>query len=493
LQSRSVERSFTRGVAWMSAGSLAARAVTLIGSVMLARLLLPEHFGLFSAAMVVIGVVQLVTDLGLGQALIAYPGDTRKAASSIFYAILATAGAAAFVVWVFADALAAVMRQPMLASVLRALAVNVVVMAAASVPLALMQKAHRWRGQAILEFTTPIVSTSIMVSLAFLGFGAWSIVYGYVARAVTMLVGVWWLSRWRPALEMDWTVFASLFRFGKWIVLDRLSAFVLLTMDNLYLARWQGTKTLGYYALPYNWVNLPVQQVVLQSQKVLFPVLTQLEDAQARAEMLLKACRMFSFFVAPIYLFWLLNASLFVEGLFGPKWLPCVPVLQWLSVYALAHALAGGLMGSFYWAMKRPELAVFPFWAAIAVATAGLVYGGGRWGAVEVAQLFTLAMYVRASMMIYGLVRFYHVPLSNVLRAVTDGWLAALLASLSAATLSHLMRAPAPVELAMGIVLHANLYLLVQGWLKYRKPLQYYRLAEWRTTLPNAGKASPTS
>jgi O-antigen/teichoic acid export membrane protein len=331
-----------------------------------------------------------------------------------------------------------------------------------------------------------------MVTLALLGFGAWSIVYGYVARAITLALSVWCLSGWRPGWGIDWTAFVDMFRFGKWIVLDRLSAFALLNMDNAYLARWQGARVLGYYALPYNWITLPIQQVVIQSNKVLYPVLASLNDVSASRTMLLKACRMLSFLISPIYLFWLWNASTFVEGLFGKKWLPCVPVLQWLSVYGIAYALAGGIIGSFYWAMKRPELAVYPFWAALAVALAGLIYGGGSWGAVQVAQVFTLAMYVRASLMVFGLVRFYGFRLREVVRSVTDGWLSAFFSSFITAMLCRATPLPAMGELVIALVVHGNLYLLTYGWLKHRQPFRYYHVVRWKEVMSGAG-ATPSA
>jgi O-antigen/teichoic acid export membrane protein len=487
-----LEQSFTRGVAWMSASAIGARAVTLIGGVILARLLLPEHFGLFNAAMVIIGAVQLLPDMGLGQALIAHRGDSQRAASSTFYAVIVTSVGVALAVWMLARHLALIMQQPALAPVLRVLALNIVVMAAAAVPIALMQKAQRWRDQALVELFAPLVSTGVMVTLALLGFGAWSIVYGYVARAITLALSVWCLSGWRPGWGIDWRAFVDMFRFGKWIVLDRLSAFALLNMDNAYLARWQGARVLGYYALPYNWITLPIQQVVIQSNKVLYPVLASLNDVSASRTMLLKACRMLSFLISPIYLFWLWNASTFVEGLFGKKWLPCVPVLQWLSVYGIAYALAGGIIGSFYWAMKRPELAVYPFWAALAVALAGLIYGGGSWGAVQVAQVFTLAMYVRASLMVFGLVRFYGFRLREVVRSVTDGWLSAFFSSFITAMLCRATPLPAMGELVIALVVHGNLYLLTYGWLKHRQPFRYYHVVRWKEVMSGAG-ATPSA
>lgn len=483
MQKEGAERSFTRGVLWVSAGALSARAITLISSVLLARLLLPDHFGLYNMAVIVVHAVQMLPDLGLGHALVAHRGDAQRIANALFLPVMLTACTAALLVCLLAPQVALILKEPAVVPLLRALSLNIVVMAVASIPTALLQRAQRWRAQALTEFLPPLVSAGVMVTLAALGYGAWSIVWGTVSRAAALAATVWWLSRWRPRLVFDWGVFTEMFRFGRWIILDRLSAFALLNADNAYLARWQGAQVLGYYSLPYNWTTLPISQLAVQANRVLFPVLSQVEDKQAQQTTLLRACRLLSFVLAPVYFFWLFNAQVFVLGLFTSKWLPCVPVLQWLSVYALAHGIAGGILVSFYWATKRPQVAVYAYWASLVVALGGLAYGRGQWGAVAVAQVFTLAMFVRSAFMVGGLVRLYGMRWRQLWRAFTDGWEAAIGASAVAWGVTQLLSLPAIVELVVAAAVHANLYLLAYGWLYHRAPLAYYTRQQWKRVL----------
>lgn len=470
---------------------MSARAITLISSVILARLLLPEHFGLFNMAIIVVNAIQMLPDLGLGQALIAHRGDSRNAANVIFLPVLFTAALAAAVVCIFADAVALLLKQPAVVPLLRALSLNIVVMAAASIPIALLQKAQRWRAQALTEFLPPLASAAVMVVLASLGYGAWSIVWGNVTRAVTLAITVWWLSAWRPQLVINWSAFTEMFRFGRWIILDRLSAFAVLNADTAYLARWQGAQVLGYYALPYNWITLPIAQLVSQANRVLFPVLSQVEDASVQRNTLLRACRLLSFLLSPVYFFWIFNAQVFVLALFTRKWLPCVPVLQWLSVYALAHGIAGGILVSFYWATRRPQVAVYAYWLSLLVALAGLAYGRGEWGAVLVAQVFTAAMFVRSAFMIGGLVRLYAIQLGQIMAAVTDGWVPAAAASALAWGVTHVLSLPATTELVIAVLVHANLYLFAYGWQHHRNPFAYYARRRWKALLSGYAEEQP--
>ncbi|MEJ5251334.1 MAG: lipopolysaccharide biosynthesis protein [Chthonomonadetes bacterium] len=483
MRADSAVKTFARGVMWMTLGSIGARAVTLISSVILARLLLPEHFGLFSTAMVVINAIQLIPDLGLTQALIVHSDSNQRASSTSFYAILTTATLLATAVYLGAGFIAHIARQPQVAPVLQVLAVNLVVSAAASVPIALMQKAQRWRAQAMVEFAAPVASAVVMVLMAYWGYGVWSIVGGSLTRSAVLALSVWILSRWRPSGGVDWHLLRALFRYSRWIVIERISAFLLLNTDNAYLARWQGARMLGFYALPYNWISVPVGYFVLQANRVLLPVLSALSNLEQQKAVLLKALRTLSFVLSPIYFFLIFHAALFVHTLFGAKWSPSVPVLQWLACYALAYSLAGGILSSFYWATRRPQLAVYPTWAGLAVAGAGLVWSAGEWDALSVAKCFTIAMYTRGLLMLAGL-RVYGVfNMSEVLQAVTRGWIPSILSALATALLTPLIPLDSTGKLLAVVIIYAILYLVICGTLWERKPLAYFGRERWQRAL----------
>ncbi len=481
-------KSFVRGLLWMSFGSIGARVVTLVSSVILARLLLPEHFGLFTAAMVVVNAVQILPDLGLGQTFIVMTEAGQRAYSTGFYAILMVSALLSAGVFFGADWAAELAHQPDVAPVLRVLALNIVVSAASSVPIALMQKAQRWRAQAMAEFAAPCASALVMVTMAYWGMGVWSIVGGYLTRSLVLALSVWVLSKWRPSGGIDWSLLKRLFAFSRWIVLERISAFALLTVDNAYLARWQGARMLGFYALPYNWIAVPVQYFVVQSSRVLLPVLSSVAEAERR-QVFLKAVAGLSFVLSPLYLFWVFHADLFVVALFGQKWSPSVPVLHWLAAYGLAYSLAGGVFTSLFFAMKRPQLVVYPTWAALAIAVSGLVWGRGHWDALAVAKCFTAAIYLRAALMILVLHWMRELRIRETLRAVTYGWLPALFAGVVSAGAVSGVAVPVQVKLVIALIVYANAYLLSCGLLREHNALAYYRVARWKQLLQRNERA----
>lgn len=480
MQTDGAVKTFARGVMWMSIGSLGARAITLLSSVILARLLLPEHFGLFSTAMVVINAIQLIPDLGLAQAIIVHAESDQRAASTSFFAILLTATLLAFGVYMSAGLVAEIAHQPQAAPVLQVLALNLVVSAAASVPIALMQKAQRWRAQAVIEFVAPVVSSAVMVLMAYKGYGVWSIVAGSLTRSAVLALSVWGLSRWRPRGGVDWHLLHALFRYSRWIVIERISAFLLLNTDNAYLARWQGARMLGYYALPYNWISVPVQYFVVQSNRVLLPVLSALASIEQQKTVLLRALRTLSFVLSPIYFFLIFHAALFVHALFGTKWLPSTDVLRWLACYALAYSLAGGIFSSFYWATRRPQLAVYPTWAGLLVAGVGLAWSGGTWDALHVAQCFTIAMYVRGLLMLAGLRVYGAFTAKEVVFTITSGWIPSLVSALATTPLSSLALLNPLARLLVTGAVYVNLYLIGYGIVWERRPLAYYRWERWK-------------
>jgi PST family polysaccharide transporter len=434
-------------------------------------------------ALIVINAVQIILDLGLSQALIAQKEDIEQAASTIFYTILLFSITLCAATVVAAPSIAVIMKQPAVVPILQVLTLNIVVGSLATVPIALMQKAQRWRAQALVEAAPAVASTVTMVVLAYTGFGAWSIVYGHIVRAMTQAAVVWSLVPWRPTKSFHWGYLSQLFSFGKWVVLDRLCSFVFLNADNAYLARYQGATMLGYYALPYNWVTLPVQYLVFQSNRVMFSILSGIQQPEERNHVFLQASRLLSFLLLPLYLFWVFNARVFVEGLFGSRWLPAVPILQWLAIYAIGRALVSGPVGSFYWATCHPELAVYPIWVALLVVGVGLVWSRGAWGAVAVAQLFTVAMYARVVVTLLWFPLYYRMRITDVLRGMLAGMFPALLSSLLTHVVIRQTSAPATPSLLLALLLHANSYLILYGIFSQRDPLAFYRPAAWKQAM----------
>lgn len=474
---------FARGLAWVSAGTVGARLLTLVGSVLLARLLSSQDFGLLNMALIAINALQIVLDLGLGQALIAWREEAEESASTIFYTVCTFAALLALGLVLSAPVIARILHQPAVTPVLQVLALNIVIGSLATVPIALLQKAQRWRAQALVEALPALTSTLVMVALAFARFGVWSIVYGHVVRALTQAAVVWWVMPWRPSGRVQLRFFRQLFRFGKWIVMDRVFSFIFLNSDNAYLARWQGAQMLGYYALPYNWVTLPVQYIVFQSNRVMFPLLTSLQQVEEQRTVFLRVSRLLSFLLLPVYLFWVFHAEVFVVGLFGSKWLPSVPVLRWLAIYAIGRALVSGPVGSFYWATRRPELAVYPIWAGLAFIFAGLVMSGGNLDAVGIAQLFTAGMLVRVLLTLWELWRYYSFPLAEMFRALLHGALPALSASGLVYLLALPLILPEWQKLIMAVFLYGIIYLLLYGTLTQRKPFLLFRVSTWKNLL----------
>lgn len=474
---------FTRGLVWVSTGAVGARLLTLVGSVLLARLLAPQDFGLLNMALIAINALQIVLDLGLAQALIAQREEVEQAASTIFYTICAFSLSLALVLVLSAPSIAGILHQPAVAPILQVLALSIVIGSLATVPVALLQKAQRWRAQALVESLPSLVSTGVMVALALARFGVWSIVYGHIARALTQAVAVWWLMPWRPSGGIRRRFVRQLFRFGRWIVLDRVFSFIFLNADNAYLARWQGAQVLGYYALPYNWITLPVQYIVFQSNRVMFPLLSSLQEADEQRAVFLRVSRLLSFLLLPVYLFWVFHAEVFVLGLFGDKWSPSVPVLQWLAVYAIGRALVSGPVGSFFWATRRPELAVYPIWAGLACVLAGFAVFGGSLDAVGIAQLFTGGMLVRVLVTLVELWRYYTFPLAEMLRALLHGAVPAGIASGLAYSLVLPLSLSAWQKLILATSLHADGYLLLYGLLTQRQPLLLFRRDVWKSLL----------
>lgn len=473
-------QSFARGVSWMSTTAVLSRLLATVGGVLLLRILNKGDYGLMQMATITIQTVGLVRDLGMGPALVAMKKDIQKAANTAFYTYLGTALITLFILWTFAGPISnGLFKEPQLVPILQMAALSVLFSSLAAVPLNLMLKSERWRAYAIIDSLHAPVSSFTMVILAYQGLGVWSIVYGNLAGVILQCVLAWILGRWRPQLQFDWGMLKNLFKFGKWVTVDRVCDYTFTSADNYYLAIARGKESLGLYGVAYRWVEIPIQFIVMRANRAMFSVLSAMESEEARKRLMLKSNKIMTFLLNPIYMFLMFNAALFTEVVAGEKWLESAPILQWLCALAMLRVTTAVTIGPFYWANNAPQLAVYPQFAGLLLI--GIAYASGwQLTALQVAQLFTMAYVVRSLVIVLWLPFKYGFKWSEVFgllfSAAIPGAIAGWLSMLSA---SALPVAPA-FKLLSALFVWGNLYLIFYSLIQFRKPFTLHTPSAWK-------------
>ena len=381
------------GLLWTVLGKGAYGILQLIVLAILARLVSPTAFGVVSAALIVIHLSAIVSQLGMGTALVQRPVleprhiDTAFTASFLFDATLGAA------VWFGAPLAAAFFNNAGVEPVLRALAWIFPVGGLSTVAQSLMKRELRFRELANLDVISYSIGYGVVgVPLALMEYGVWALVAAQIVHtAVKTGILVWWQ---RPRIRMpDRRAFNELMYFGTGFTVAKIANQIAAQGDYLVVGRFLGPEALGYYGRAYTLMSSPANGFATVLDVVLFPVMAKVQAESIRlATAFRRAIALLTLVFLPTSLGFMLLAPEVVHILLGPHWAPVIAPFQ-----VLAAGMIFRSNSKIADALARATGAVYRrAWRQIlyAVLVVGGAWIGQRWGITAVAWAVLFAILV---------------------------------------------------------------------------------------------------
>jgi PST family polysaccharide transporter len=379
------------GMRWSTISMVCREASRLLFTVLLARLIGPEAFGIAAQAIVYIGVVGLLLDQGFSSALIQrrqLEDDLPGAVVSVNLAIGAVLSLATLAL---APLWADFMSTPQLMLVLAVLAPDLIIRAVVITPRALLLREMAFRRIGIADVGSALVGGALGVIVAELGGNYWAIVVqtlstDAVLAALLLLLGA---GRW-PNLRFR--VLRRIAGFsGRAFAAGLLINSVSRNIDSLLIGRVLGPEPLAFYGLANRLLLLPVRLVSTTVGGVLFPAFSRLADdlAALRTE-LTRATRVIAVLALPAMALISAAAPQLILVLFGQKWLPAVPIVQVLAVTGALQTIYQPTTAPLVLGLGHARLNLRYAWLTTLVSTVGIV-AGLPFGAFGVAVGYTIA------------------------------------------------------------------------------------------------------
>jgi len=382
-----------RGAAWSTLSIVGQRGLSLLSTLVLARLLAPSAFGLLGMATVLTAAMSSFKDLGTAAALIQRKELNGQLASTLFWtnALIGVVGAA-FIVGL-APAVATLYREPKVAPVLAALSISFLINNLGVVQRAVLARGMVFRRLSVIQLSASAASAAVGIGLALAGAGVWSLVVAVTSEAVTA-VGSYWLGcPWRPGWHWSLRDLQSVTRFSANLTGSNLAHYFVRNMDNALIGRFLGAAALGYYALAYGLMMYPLYNVTWNLGNVLFPALSRIQEDNTRLrQAYVRALSVIATITFPLMLGLLATADLLVLACFGAKWAPMAPIARILAPVGLLQSITV-TTGMIFTAKGRTGLQFR--WALIEtffVLPAFVI--GLRWGTVGVASGYAVSQFL---------------------------------------------------------------------------------------------------
>lgn len=326
--------------AWSFVDAFSMRIIQFVVGVILARKLLPEQFGLIGMLLIFTALAQTFLDSGFGAALIQKQKVSEKDINSVFYFNIVAGIVIVCCLYVFSPWIASFYNQPILTPLLRLLSLVIIINSFGMVQNVLLRKAIDFKTQTKVTFTASTLSGIIGISMAYLGWGVWSLVAQQIAKATFQTMLYWFFNDWRPSRTFSFQSLREMSHFG-----SRLLAAGLLNQffENIYLlviGKLFLPADLGFYTRANNLQKLPSTTLSSVVSRVTFPIFSTIQDDQERVKRgMKKVLTIFALINFPMMLGLSVVAPPLVLVLLTEKWAPCIPYFQLLCIIGLMYPL----------------------------------------------------------------------------------------------------------------------------------------------------------
>ena len=426
---QTIKQQTISGFKWTAIANYGQKALSFVTFIIMARLLEPRAFGLFAMAFIVIDGFGLFKNLGIDTALIQRKEDIERASHTAFWMFPAI-GILMFTLLCLTAPLAAIfMREPALTSILMTLGVIFILGSIENVPIALLTKELKFKGLAVRELVSSILYTLGAISLAYLDFGVWSLVYAYLLKRISMLILSWSLSGYKPKFIFDKAIANQLLHFGKFIFGTALVWFSISNLDNFLVGKKLGAALLGYYALAFNISSLTITHLSSLVARVMYPTYAKLQnDLESIKRISLKIIKTTAIFSIPFGTGLFLLSKEIVEVVYGEKWLPMVPVLKIFSLCSMILPLVS-VSGSIYIACGKPKWDFYLGFSTICLIMLIVPFLIDRFGLIGAALGMTSVRLIIVPVILKLMEKLVHIYFHEILEAIKPAILSSLVMS----------------------------------------------------------------
>ena len=347
------------GSVWTLGLRVCIKGMGAVQLLILARLLVPEEFGLFAVALLTLLGFEVLTRTGIDDAIIHKRHNIESYLHTAFWIQIVRGIVLATLAILAAPYIAVFFNEPGLAPVVSTLALVQVLRGFRSIGVILLQRDINFRTESIYQGVGEIVRVVATLVLVWQFRSVWALVYGAIIGEASLLVLSYFVHPYRPRFTFTLDKAKELLQFGVWLFLAGIVSYLALQADSIFVGKWLCTETLGVYYMAYNIANLFFMEIARPLGKVLKPAYAILQTEPDRLRVALeKSLAILLAIFLPIAIIFIVAAQPIVSVLLGDKWEAIIPIFPILVLGGLFRGL-GTIGMDFFIATGKPKIAFY--------------------------------------------------------------------------------------------------------------------------------------
>ncbi len=340
MATESLKNKTVKGVAWSGIDNVAKAGVTFLVSIVLARLLTPDDYGLIGIIAIFTAICETLINAGFTTALIRKKDATDEDYNTVFIVNLVMSFMLYTVIFMCAPFIADFFHNEELIPLTRVSSLSMIIGALAMVQQTRLTKRIDFKSQTKITITASVSSGIFGIAMAFLGFGVWALVAQTLTSQTIRTFLLWVVNKWVPSLRFSSKSFHELFGFGWKMMVSSILDTVWKELYQVIVGRFYSPATLGQYTRAKEFSKLFSQNLTSVIQRVTYPVLSDIQDERERMVQAYRKMIKITMFITAISMLFLGAISEpLLYCLIGPKWHEAASYLPLICISASTYPL----------------------------------------------------------------------------------------------------------------------------------------------------------
>lgn len=419
---KKINKLLRKGLIWSTIEVVVKRSFDFFVKLVLARILFPEEFGIVGMAMVFTSFIQVLSEMGVGSALIQRKEENLKDIhfQTVFWTSLVWSILLYFsIVFIVTPVVANFYDEQVLLQIIPILSLPILFSSINIINKSQLMRVLDFKKIALVNNTSAIIAGFGALILAFNGAGVWALVFNTVFPFVLAMPMFFLATRWRPKLEWDIAAFKQIFGFGVFTFGTTLILNLTTNIDYLIIGKLVNASALGAYTLAFMLTGLVSSQVASMINRVMFPFYSSIQtDITKVKTYYLKVIGYYALLIYPIMLALIVLAGPILSIFFGDKWVDAKVPLRILALAVLINVLTSSY-NLLFRSIGRPKLEMkILLCLFIFVMFPSVSLGGYYYEARGVAYGIFISAVINFFVVMCLLYRYFEITLWSVLKQV---------------------------------------------------------------------------
>lgn len=336
----SLKKKAIRGVIWTFAQQFSVQIINFVVQIILARLLVPEDFGLVAMLSIFISLGNMLMEGGMTTSLIRTKNPDQLDYSTVFFVNVLVSLFIYVLFFLFSSSIGAFFGYPILSVMIKLYALTFVIRSFAAVHVVKLTKEMDFKTQMKLQIPSTLIGAVVGVVMAKHGYGVWSLVWMSLVQVFVFTVQNWLFLAWKPTLQFSYERLKFHFDFGYKMTVSGVLDTIYTNLYTIVIGKFFSPAIVGYYNQAETMRLFPVNQISAAMGKVTYSLFSNLSNDEQLKSAYKTVMKSVLFVVIPIMLFLVIISEELFFILFGEKWLPAVPYFQILAIASIVRPVS---------------------------------------------------------------------------------------------------------------------------------------------------------